>query len=95
MAEPGPLDAIAYIHINLFGGGEMSVSGNIGDKRLALGMLNNAIDVIKTKRQYRGVNGVMVPYQDVVVEAEPTIPLTPYGEMSPSYRPVIDMPTKV
>ena len=87
---PGPLDAVAYVHVNLFGDGSMSISGNIGDKKLSLDMLRHALDTLKTSRQYAEKGGVMVPYQDV--EVEPVIRLTSYGDVMPDLRPVIDMP---
>jgi hypothetical protein len=89
---PGPLDAVAYLHINLFGGGEMSVSGNIGDVRLALQMLDHARDAVLNQRKNRTEEGLLLPPRDVTVAPSQHFPLQTYGDVAPELRPVIDMP---
>ena len=88
---PGPLDAIAYVHINLFGNGEMSISGNIGDAKLAKQMLDHARDTIAARLQPKA-GGVIIPARDVEVVPSAGFPLVPHGDVDPSLRPVLDMP---
>ena len=67
MAEPTPDDVIAYIAITLFGGGQMAVSGNIGDVKMALQMLDGARDAVKNQLKLRTSEGLMLPNRDVEV----------------------------
>lgn len=92
MATPTPLDAVAYLHINLFGNEEMSVSGNIGDVKLALQMLDHARDAIKGQLTLRTKDGLFLPNRDVDVTPHPAFPLTQYADVPPELRPVLDIP---
>lgn len=92
---PSPLDAVAYLHINLFGGGEMSVSGNIGDVGLALQMLDHARDAVLNQRKNRTAEGLLLPSSHVDVAPHPGFPLVAHGDVSPDLRPVLDMPAEV
>lgn len=92
MADPTPLDAIAYIHINLFGDEQMSVSGNIGDVKLALQMLDHARDAVKGQITLRTKEGLFIPSRDVDITPHPAFPLTQYADVAPALRPVLDLP---
>lgn len=66
--EPQPaddLDVVAYIRLNLRRNGAMSIEGNIGDKKFALSLLDNARDAIM--RQIPDGNALVIPSADVEV----------------------------
>lgn len=89
MATPGPLDAIANISVTLYGTGEMSISGNIGDVKLALDMLAHATDAVMRQWKRRDRDGLIISPHDVEVEPHPAFPLTANGDVAPNLR----MPT--
>jgi hypothetical protein len=89
MSTPTPLDAIANISITLYGTGEMSVSGNIGDVRLALQMLDHARDAVTNQLRQRTPDGLLLPPRDVDVSPHPGFPLTQYADVAPELRPKI------
>jgi hypothetical protein len=87
MGEPTPNDRIAYIALSLYGGGAMSISGNIGDKRLALQMLDHARDTIRGQLEAHPYSGLLVPPRDVVVTPDPLYPaLIENGDLPPDLR---------
>jgi hypothetical protein len=87
MADPTPADRIAYIAISLYGGGAMSISGNIGDKRLALQMLDHARDTILGQLERHPHSGLLVPPRDVAVTPDPHYPaLVEAGGVPPDLR---------
>lgn len=87
MPDPTPLDRIAYIAISLYGGGAMSISGNIGDKRLALQMLDHARDTIKAQLERHPHSGLLVPPRDVTVAPDPVYPaLVQSADVAPELR---------
>lgn len=87
MADPTPLDRIAYIAISLYGGGAMSISGNIGDKRLALQMLDHARDTIAGQLERHPYSGLLVPPRDVEVKPSAMYPpLVEAGDVAPELR---------
>jgi len=87
MADPTPLDRIAYIALSLYGGGAMSISGNIGDKRLALQMLDHARDTIAGQLARTPDSGLLLPARDVEVAPDPRYPaLVESGDVDPSLR---------
>ena len=87
MADPTPLDRIAYIAVSLYGGGAMSISGNIGDKQLALQMLDHARDTIRGQMERHPYSGLLVPPRDVTVTPDPHYPaLVEAGDVAPELR---------
>lgn len=87
MPEPTALDRIAYIAISLYGDGSMSTSGNIGDKRLALQLLDHARDAIKGQLERNPYSGLLVPPRDVDVTPDPLYPaLVEAGDVAPELR---------
>jgi hypothetical protein len=87
MADPTPLDRIAYIAVSLYGGGAMSISGNIGDKRLALQMLDHARHTIAGQLERHPASGLLVPPRDVEVSPDPRYPaLVEAGDVPPPLR---------
>jgi hypothetical protein len=87
MGDPTPLDRIAYIALSLYGGGAMSISGNIGDKRLALQMLDHARDTIAAQLREGRATGLLVPPRDVTVAPDPHYPaLIEAGDVAPDLR---------
>jgi hypothetical protein len=87
MATPTPLDAIANISITLYGTGEMSVAGNIGDVKLALQMLDHARDAVRNQLKQRTPDGLLLPPRNVDVSPHPGFPLTQYADVAPELRP--------
>ena len=82
---PDPNDRIAYIALSLFGDGAMSISGNIGDKKLALQMLDHARDTIAA--QLRRTSELRIPSSDVEVRPDPHYPaLVASGDVPPALR---------
>jgi len=87
MAEPTVNDRIAYIALSLYGGGAMSISGNIGDKRLALQMLDHAAQTIRSQLERMPYSGLLVPPRDVEVVPSPLYPsLIEAGDVAPELR---------
>jgi hypothetical protein len=65
-------DVISEINIRLRASGAMSVSGNIGDTRAAVAMIDHARDAVK--RQLGGRLAI-VPASDVDVPLDPAFPV--------------------
>jgi hypothetical protein len=87
MPDPTVDDRIAYIALSLYGTGAMSISGNIGDKRLALQMLDHARDTIRGQLERMPYSGLLVPPRDVEVKPDPLYPaLVEAGDVSPDLR---------
>lgn len=78
------LDVVAQIGIKLHANGALSTSGNIGDKRLALQMLDAARDAIKN--QIRDQAKIVIPNRDVDADQHPAFPTLPLGDMRPQDR---------
>ena len=70
-------DVGAQIVLNLHANGEMSISGNIGDVKLALGMVDHARDAIKG--QLSRQPNIIIPNYDV--EVVQTLPTKEMGDM--------------
>ena len=87
MADPSEGDRIAYIALSLYGNGAMSISGNIGDIKLAKQMLQNAIATLDSQWKKRTTPGILVPGRDV--EVTPTLPLVPHGDVPPELCAVL------
>lgn len=75
-------DTVAYLTIRLHAPGTISVQGHIGDKRLALQLLEHAKDAIRN--QFPDDKEIIVPSRDV--DVQPTIPLREMGDMLPHER---------
>lgn len=88
------LDCVGYLTIKHFANGGLQVSGNIGDLKYALGLLDHARDSINANSKSVGpqlvaANGqplVAVPNRDVDLEQSPKYPTKPFGEMNPEER---------
>lgn len=96
MAEPTVDDRIAYIALSLYGSGAMSISGNIGDKKLALQMLDHASQTIRAQLERMPYSGLLVQPRDVEVKPDPLYPaLIENGDLDPNYRAKLltDRPT--
>jgi hypothetical protein len=86
-SEPTDLDGVAYILIRLYGNGAMSISGNIGDKPLALQMLDHARDTVNN-RHSPACDALLVPNRDVQVVPHEHFPLQQYADVPPELRPI-------
>lgn len=74
MAEPTVDDRIAYIALSLYGDGAMSISGNIGDQKLALQMLDHAAQTIRERLRVNPHAGLILPPSEVNVTPSPEYP---------------------
>lgn len=86
MSDPNPegLDCVAAITLKLHSNGAMSVSGNIGDAKLALQMLDAAKDAVRNQLKAR--DQIIIPSRDVVAVQDPAFPTKPMGDMRPEDR---------
>lgn len=75
-------DAVAFITIRLHAPGTISIQGHVGDRRLALQLLDHARDAIL--RQVPDDKEIVIPNRDV--DVTPTIPLKEMGDMLPHER---------
>jgi hypothetical protein len=89
MPEPTEGDRIAYIALSLYGNGAMSISGNIGDLKLAIQMLDNARAALNSQWAHKRTPGIIVPGCDV--EVSPTFPLVAHGDVPLELRPKLSM----
>lgn len=71
-------DTVAFLTIRLHATGALSVQGHVGDKRLALQLLEHAKDAIG--RQFPDDRQILVPNRDV--DVTPSIPLRDFGDLS-------------
>ncbi len=77
--HPHPGDLISFIQVSYYANGEMSVSGNIGDKRMAIQLLDHAKDAVNN--QLRPESQLIIPNKDVAVEQHPNYPTIPAGDL--------------
>lgn len=73
------LDVVAFIKIELRSNGAMSISGNIGDEKLAISMIDGARDAVKN--QHKQKDKIIIPSRDVVAPQDPAFPTLPLGDM--------------
>lgn len=75
-------DTIAWVMVRLHAHGQISVSGTIGERKLALGLLDHAKDAIK--RQVPDDGELYVPNSDVSVS--PRGDLVEMGDLTAELR---------
>lgn len=80
-----PPTEVAFITLRLHDNGAMSIEGNVGDVKLAKGMLESARAAIE--RQFGKPRilepagaGIVVPSRDVVAPVNPVYPLVARGD---------------
>lgn len=73
---PKPDDTIAWLTIRLRAHGALSIEGHLGDKRLALQLLEHARDAINAQVTD---SPIVIPNRDV--DVRPLIPLREVGSM--------------
>lgn len=74
-----PLDVVAWVTVRLHTNGMVSTQGTIGDKPMALHLLEQAREAI-TKQQTR----LVIPGRDV--DVAPSLPTRDLGDMLPHER---------
>ena len=79
---PQPLDVVAWVTVRLHSDGTLSTQGTIGDKRLALHLLDQAKDAIKANVPDPGK--LIIPNRDV--DVSPALPVRELGMMAPHER---------
>ena len=80
---PKPKDAIARVTITKYADGSLSIDGNIGDKRLALKLLEHALDAVRAQVRPEDDKQIVLPNRDVVVPHHDNYPVNPLGDMPP------------
>jgi len=81
---PDDLDCVAFISIKLHANGGCSISGNVGDKKLALQLIETARDAIRNQVKERPE--IIIPNRDVEAQQDPAFPTLPRGDMRPEDR---------
>jgi hypothetical protein len=77
---------VAYLHLRLFDNGAMGIEGNVGDVKLALGMIDAAREAIANRLGKPSIlepqgAGLVVPNYDVPVTPNETVyPLVAKGD---------------
>lgn len=74
-------DVVAEIKIQLYSDGAMSISGNIGDVKLALGMIDHARARVADKLPKELDGQLVIPNGEVHVRQHPLFPTLPNGDM--------------
>lgn len=82
LVPPQDADTVAYITVRLHAPGTVSVQGHIGDKRMALQLLEHGRDAIS--RQFTDDKEVIIPSRDV--DVTPTLTLKEMGDLLPHER---------
>lgn len=73
---------VAFLELSLMDDGSMSITGNVGDVKLAMGMLHSAYDAVSNRLGRPSIlephgAGLVLPNRDVVAPANERIyPLT-------------------
>lgn len=75
-----PLTEVAYITLRLHDNGAMSIEGNIGDVRTAVGMLDSARAAVSAKL---GKPTILEPHGAGIVVPQRDVPVTPNTDIYP------------
>lgn len=87
MPNPSPLDEVARITVRLYGSGQMGVEGNVGDKQLAITMLEQAIEAVRQRHAKPKDPEFIIPGHDVSAQPnEASFPVNYLGDMKPQDR---------
>lgn len=84
LVPPQPLDVVAWVTVRLHQSGTISTSGTVGDKKMALHLLDQAKDAIKGRVPDPTPAGLVIPGRDVAVM--PSVPTRDVGDMAPGER---------
>jgi hypothetical protein len=85
--KPTVDDRIAYIALSLYGDGAMSISGNIGDQKLALQMLDHAAATIRERLRVNPYAGLILTPSETAITPSPQYPaLVAEGDLPPDLR---------
>ncbi len=76
-----PLDVVAWVTVRLHSNGMLSTQGTIGDKPMAMHLLDQAKDALRGQPD---APRVIVPNRDV--EVMPSLPTRDIGDMQPNER---------
>jgi hypothetical protein len=76
-----PLDAVASITLTLLANGAMGISGNIGDKKLALSMIDAAREAVNGQLRPEDDKSLILPARDVQAVQHPSYPTLALGDM--------------
>lgn len=97
-ASQGPaastLDCVGFLSLKYMSNGGLEVSGNIGDEKFALKLLEHAMDSIRAHHRSvssrlvapNGVPILAVPNRDVDVQQSAAFPTRPFGDIAPGER---------
>ena len=81
LVPPQPLDTVAWVTVRLHTNGMVSTQGTIGDKAMALHLLDQAKDAVRGSLR---TEGIVIPGRDVSVS--PSLPTRDLGDMPPEDR---------
>lgn len=81
---PQPLDVVAWVTVRLHQNGTISTSGTIGDKKMAVHLLDQARDAVKRQVPEPTPGGLIVPSRDVAVM--PSVPTKDMAHIAPHER---------
>lgn len=85
--KPTVDDRIAYIALSLYGDGAMSISGNIGDQKLALQMLDHAAQTIRERLRVNPHAGLLLTPAETAVTPSAEYPaLVAQGDLPLALR---------
>ena len=76
-----PLDVVAWVTVRLHTNGMLSTQGTIGDKAMAMHLLDQAKDAL---RKQPDAPRIIVPNRDV--DVMPSLPTRDLGDMAPHER---------
>lgn len=78
---PKPLEAVAWVRVALHANGAVSVEGTIGDKRLALQLIDVARETVSAHGKEELI---VIPNREI--DVEPKLPLRAVGSMASHER---------
>jgi hypothetical protein len=84
MAEPTPMDEVAFLTITKYGADQLGVDGNVGDTGLAVWMLEQALESAKSRHAaylFQMQRQLIIPSHDLdPIDHHPAFPVEPLGD---------------
>ena len=81
IVPPQPLDVLAWVTVRLHANGTLSTSGTVGDRKMALHLLDQAKDAIRRNVSERAI---VIPGSEV--DEAPSLPTRELGSMEAGER---------
>lgn len=84
MADPTPMDEVAFLTITKYGADQLGIDGNVGDTGLAVWMLEQALESAKSRHAkylLEQQRKLIVPSIDLdPIDHHPNYPVIPLGD---------------